>query len=80
MQVIAPLVEGSSLTLDELVAVVEEKFNKTFGDKLDSFTEMLRPTSDLIQFMFSQVDTIGPQTSWQLESMELKITLEPKIW
>ena len=80
MQVIAPLVEGSSLTLEELVLVVEEKFNKTFGDKLDSFIEMLRPTSDLIQFMFSQVDTIGPQTSQQLEAMELKITLEPKIW
>ena len=48
MQVIAPLVEGSSLTLDELVVVVEEKYNKTFGDKLDSFTGMLRPTSDLI--------------------------------
>ena len=45
---IAPFVEGSSLTLDELVLVAEEKFNKTFGDKLDSFTEMLRPTSDLI--------------------------------
>ena len=48
MQVIAPLVEGSSLTLEELVLVVEEKFTKTFGDKLDSFIEMLRPTSDLI--------------------------------
>ena len=80
LQLIAPIVEGSSHSLEQLINFAEQKSSQVFGDHLDLFQGILEPISDSIELNFNKIDTISPQTLSKLEILGHKLELEPKIW
>ena len=69
LQIMAPVVEGSTLDLEELLDVVDAKLQSSFADQLEPYKDILRSTSDVIQTEFSQAATLKPETFANLEQL-----------
>ena len=80
LQIIAPVIEGSTLELDELTDLVEAKLKSSFEDQLEPYKEILRSTADIIQNEFNQVATLKPETFSKLEQLQIRVPLQTTIW
>ena len=80
LQIIAPVVEGSTLEIDELIDLVNEKLKSSFADQLEPYKDILRSTSDIILNEFNQVATLKPETFEKLGQLQIRVPLQAKIW
>lgn len=80
MQIIAPVVEGSTASLGELVDLVDAKLQSTFDDGLDPYKEVLRSTEDILESEFSQVNFLTPESIHKLQQLQMKVPIVTSIW